>query len=99
MDLMILLSECVFCLVWELLCRRVVMHLAVSFLYTSLSVGGSFDITVLASSARFCIQFLFLVCILNFGPFSSIISWSVNFMSVVDDSGVEVSFLSGGCCL
>ena len=98
-DLMVLLSECVFCVVWELLRRGLLMRSAVRFLYTSLSVGGSFDITVLASSARFCIQFLFLVCILNFGPFSSIISWSVNFMSVVDDSGVEVSFLSGGCCL
>jgi len=56
----------------------------VSFLYTSLSVGGSFNIAVSASSARFCIQFLFLVCRLYFGPFSSsVISWSVNFISLL----------------
>ena len=59
MDLMVLFSECVFSEVWELFCR-VLMRLAVSFLYTSLSEMGSFDIAVSASSARFCIQFFFL---------------------------------------
>ena len=58
MDLMVLFSKCVFCVVWELFCR-VLMRSAVSFLYTSLSEVGSFDIAVSASSARFCIQFLF----------------------------------------
>jgi len=63
MDLMILLSECVFCLVWELLCRRVVMHLAVSFLYTSLSVGGGGGVLYFAFwvfGAGFVTMFFFL---------------------------------------
>jgi len=60
------------------------MRSAVGFLCASLSVRGSFDIAVSASSARFCIQFHFVVYRLYFGPFcSSVISWSVNFMSVL----------------
>jgi len=40
MDLMVLVSGCVFCAVWGLwFSRRVLMRSAVSFLFTSLSEG------------------------------------------------------------
>ena len=47
MDLMVLVSGCVLCLVWELLfITRVFMLSAVSFLYASRAEWGSFDIAV-----------------------------------------------------
>ena len=85
MDLIVFVSGCVLCLVWGLLfVMRVFMWSAVSFLYTSRSEGGSFEIAVSASSATFCIQFFFLECRLYLGPFcSSVITWLVKFMFVL----------------
>ena len=83
MDLMVLVSWCVLCFVWELFIMRVFMRSTVSFLYTSRSEGG-FDIAVSASSTRFCIQLSFLGFMLYFGPFcSSVISWWVKIMFVL----------------
>ena len=85
MDLMVLVSGCVLCLVWEwLFIMRVFMRSAVSFLYTSRSERGSFDSAVSTSRARFCIQLSFLECRLYLGPFSSsVISWLVKVMFVL----------------
>ena len=62
MDLMVLVSGCVYCAVWGLLFyRRVFMRSAASFLYTSRSGGGSCDMAVFVSSVSFCIHSFFLV--------------------------------------
>jgi hypothetical protein len=46
--------------------------------------GGSCDIAVSVSNARFCIQSFFLECRLHFGSFcSNAILWSVNVISVL----------------
>lgn len=54
MVLIVLAHGCMLCLGWELLFScRVFMRSAVIFLYTSRSKGGSCDIAVSASKARF----------------------------------------------
>ena len=50
---------------------KVLIRSAVSFLYTSRSVGGRCDMAVSASKAKFWIQFLDLVCMLYLRPFCS----------------------------
>ena len=74
------------------------MWSAVSFLCTSQSVGGGFDIAVSASSVRFCIQLSFIECRLYLGPCcSSVISWLVKVMFVLFMTlGWKYCFCQGG---
>ena len=68
-ELITFVSGCVW---WEGLCTiSVLMQSATSFLYTSLSVVGSWVMTVSAYRVRFWIQFLCLDCMLYFRPFWS----------------------------
>ena len=72
MFLMVLDSECVFCVCGDLLLTsKVLMRSAVIFLYTSRSEGGRYEMAVSASSAKFWIQSFGLSCNLYLGPFCS----------------------------
>ena len=89
MFLIVLASVYVLCVcVCVCVCRglffffRVLMRSAVSFLYTSRSVGGRCDMAVSVSKAKFRIQFVGLVCMVHLGPFCcKDISCSENDMS------------------
>ena len=93
-----LVSGCGLCAGYGLLFYcNVCMRSATTFLYASLLPVGNYVMVVSTSSARFCIQFFFLACMLYLGPLCSmdILEMEKEMSVLLTALGWNVSFFCG----